>query len=923
MNPHKTETNKMSLTIELRPSKLDKIVLRETIDNKYLKALKKYKKQFLSIPEKFGDSDFVYDEEKMIDKYNKLLSKNKYQYVEMEWARRKVPYGRVFAKHNGSIMCFCYKLRNTLCFNKYHDIDIDNCHPSILNQICELNGYAHTELNKYCVNRKQYLKDLMDTCKIERFAAKCLFISLMLGSSINSWKKKFGVKTTLPKSILDFEKELKTIRDNIAERNPILKKTITTARLKTDPFYDKSRTWQGNVLSYFLCYYEEMLLECIFDYLVENRYIQNNECVLAFDGLMIRRQAGLKNMNTLFKGIENYVYEKTGFVIKMSEKSMDNNYIKELDKLLEDESRNEDNDTKNIKEKVADLKKLFLGEFPFEDLSIFNERFFDYLSLDRASKDMNMTTDYYLKRQYFCENNVMLSETKSFLIKRRSPENNSIYWERQANLNIQHLKFQKFADEEKEELSTLPFEMMVYKDDRTFPRYNYDTFKPMGINEKSKKDNFYNTFSGFEYRDMDVDPTKEDFDLLYDYLNYMFVYICSSNFDIFTYYLSHLREIILNPRSKNGIGVLFYSKDKGVGKNEHCSFLKRVFGEYLCLSTKMNALFERFSEIDDYLVVFFEEISSTILSNNENYSTLKTKITEVSSRRDIKFRDPRKSYSFSRFFFLTNELNSFKVDSDERRMFFLNFLKEYDTKKANEIYALLKEVNNSKVVPRLFGLFLEKFELYSYGNQSEWNNAKPKTGVDELFKNENPVENFLTDMCMNTLKLRQYPSPILSIDKDITFSLNNLYELFKLCMFEDNITKRSFKKTTFKKNVLNIFNNMKSKRDSKLKENVLIVDFEYFTERLKNLKLLEKDVENTDIMKALDEHNRTQIADKDIQKMALNKLILHKQRQKALRIINIENKKQLKSFDKEVKECLNEIKTSYKMTYDRDDVLEL
>jgi len=914
MTAHKTESNNMSLTIEVRPSKLNKIVLRETINLKYLKALKKYKKQFLSIPEKFGDSEFVYDEEKMIDKYNKLLSKNKFQYVEMEWARRKVPFGRVFAKHNGSIMCFCYKLRNTLCVDKYHDIDIDNAHPTILNQICELNGYSHTRLNEYCINRDDYLKELMDVCKVERFAAKSLFISLMLGGSINGWKKKFDVDCELPKKITTFEKELRNIRINIANANPQLKKTITKARLKSDPFYDKGRTWEGNVLSYFLNHYEEMLLETIFEYLVENRYIQNNDCVLAFDGLMVRRQKSLKNMNKLFEGIEAYIYEKTGFVIRMSEKAMTNNFCKELDDLIFLETKSEENNETNITEKLNELKEKFLEEFHYEDLSIFNERFFDYLSLDKAGGAYNMTTDYYLKRAYFCENNVMLSETKSFLIRRRSPENNSIYWERQANLNIQHLQFQKYENDDEEEIITLPFEHMVFKSDRSYPRFNYETFRPIGINEKKVKANYYNMFSGFEYKKLDISPTEKDFESLDWYLNYIFKYICSDNYNIFKYYLSHLREILLKPRSKNGIGVVFYSKDKGVGKNEHSTFLKRVFGEYLCLSTKMNALFERFSDVDDFLCVFFEEISSTVLANNENYSTLKTKITEVSSRRDIKFRDPRKSYSFSRFFFLTNELSSFKVDSDERRMFFLNFIKEFDEKKANEIYKGLKAVNKNKNIAKLFGLFLEKGDFTSYGNQSEWDKAKPETVVNDLFKNENPVEAFLTDMCMNTLKQRQYPSPILSIkDNDITFSLNNLYELFKTSLSEDNLTKRSFRKTTFKKNILNLFNNMKSIKDSKLKENVLIIDYRYMIERLVNLKLLKDDINNDDMLLNLNEHNCMDISEKDIQKLKLEKLESNNKRKKILRNKNYLKQKENKSFEKDTKEVLDEIRTEYKI----------
>ena len=84
-------------------------------------------------------------------------------------------------------------------------------------------------------------------------------------------------------------------------------KHITENRMKKDPFYDPKRTWEGNVFSTFLSYYEEMILEQIFLYLRTNRYIKDDECVLCFDGIMIRKE-GINDIPKLLKDLEDMIY---------------------------------------------------------------------------------------------------------------------------------------------------------------------------------------------------------------------------------------------------------------------------------------------------------------------------------------------------------------------------------------------------------------------------------------------------------------------------------------------------------------------------------------------------------------------------------------------------------------------------------------
>ena len=224
--------------------------------------------------------------------------------------------GRVFSKNALSLQSFRRKIRWYLAHDKYTDIDMVNAYPTILLQLCKNNfkpkEYKH--LQKYVENRNAILNKL----KCDRAKAKMLFITLLHGGSIDRWRRDFNCENVDLSKVKPsfFSNEIKHLIKVFHKQNKHLA-------------IDKSTS----CLSIILQYYENMILEVVYDYLVDNEYIINNDCVLCFDGIMIPKPGDSgdsgdsggntkKHDNDLLQDLHNVVYAKTGFQIVFDYKKM-------------------------------------------------------------------------------------------------------------------------------------------------------------------------------------------------------------------------------------------------------------------------------------------------------------------------------------------------------------------------------------------------------------------------------------------------------------------------------------------------------------------------------------------------------------------------------------------------------------------------
>lgn len=351
--------NFRQLTLTQRTNILDGITLYEPVD---LSILDKLINSTL-LKETFNNPicKTLYANEKIqLLKYKDLIENGR---AVVQYKRYKNnPYGR--SNPNGGLGLFTIRreIRHTLAKDEFEDIDIDNCHPTLLQQIMEECNEPCPLLTDYIKNRNEWLELVRKAYNIENMEIvkkepsllkdipKNLFIRILFSGGIWKWKKDYNISGDYktPQKIKDLVNEIKRLNEKIAEANndlvEIVKKVkLEQGKIDIDGYIkqtkeeiekgEKKRLFNlnGSVSSFFLQEKEIIILEQIFIYCKTNGYIKDENCILCADGLMIQKVLYkpelLKQLNILIK-------IKTGFNLNFSRKGMDQDYLKILDKNL-------------------------------------------------------------------------------------------------------------------------------------------------------------------------------------------------------------------------------------------------------------------------------------------------------------------------------------------------------------------------------------------------------------------------------------------------------------------------------------------------------------------------------------------------------------------------------------------------------------
>ena len=108
-------------------------------------------------------------------------------------------------------------LRPLLLKNYYHDIDIVNCHPTLMIQVCETMGklIAIPKLKEYVANRNDMLQRIADHFGVEKAGCKFAVLRLLNGGSVQKWIKDVGLPAetdTDQPDLRDLAEEARVIR---------------------------------------------------------------------------------------------------------------------------------------------------------------------------------------------------------------------------------------------------------------------------------------------------------------------------------------------------------------------------------------------------------------------------------------------------------------------------------------------------------------------------------------------------------------------------------------------------------------------------------------------------------------------------------------------------------------------------------------
>jgi energy-coupling factor transporter ATP-binding protein EcfA2 len=288
-------------------SSLDGIKLSETIDVNTLDKL--IQSDYLHtdpwINPETGEK-VCYDSEKQ---HLLALRKNiKNNTLSVAYKPSKLGVGRVYAQKSLSLGSIRRELRHTLARDTYTDIDMENCHPVILEQLCRMNNIECDYLTKYVTNRTKYLKEVMDKYQVTRDQAKNLFIRLLYFGNIENWKADNAIVADKDLVFLTkFYKELKCIGLEIVSKNPKLLKLIQKSGKANET---------ASLVSTVLQHYEKKILECVYIYLHSEKVVTDN-CVLCFDGIMIPSKNYVEGLLTqLSATVETQLHFQVVFTTK-------------------------------------------------------------------------------------------------------------------------------------------------------------------------------------------------------------------------------------------------------------------------------------------------------------------------------------------------------------------------------------------------------------------------------------------------------------------------------------------------------------------------------------------------------------------------------------------------------------------------------
>ena len=302
--------SKIDIKINVQTSKLNKLTLFEKPD---VIALNKLINSDL-LKETFHckmTGNVYQNEKQQLIAYRSLINKDGLVPVRYEKAKG-MKYGRVFPAKSLGAVGIRRELRGTLFNNNMVDIDIENCHPELSNQICEANGLKNKYLNRYVKNRPELLQQIQEQYSVDRDSAKTLFIMLLYFGSFERWGKDRNISDQPIEFVTKFKKELSSIGDHIIKENEDLRKAV----IKIKDSGKSEHQIKSSTVSYYFQEIENQILETVYLYCVDKGYI-NKCCSLAYDGLMIPKELYkvelLSELNILIRN-------KFGFDLKFVEK---------------------------------------------------------------------------------------------------------------------------------------------------------------------------------------------------------------------------------------------------------------------------------------------------------------------------------------------------------------------------------------------------------------------------------------------------------------------------------------------------------------------------------------------------------------------------------------------------------------------------
>ncbi len=230
--------------------------------------------------------------------------------------------GRMQAVRSISLQNMQRQIRHTVAAQYYYDLDMENCHPTLLSQMLskERRAPASPELDYYVANTEKCRLRIQDV-GLSRDKAKRVYLSLINGGCAAYKEVSRDLRASDKKdakeiiaSLTRFKKELQSIHAFYAEEPEFEQFKIVCHAKK------KVRNLKASYMNTLLCDAEHRCLMAMYN----STFINSPEdCVLCFDGIMLLKAdfpSGFSKGD--IQSIQEDVYRDAGFRIKLVVKPM-------------------------------------------------------------------------------------------------------------------------------------------------------------------------------------------------------------------------------------------------------------------------------------------------------------------------------------------------------------------------------------------------------------------------------------------------------------------------------------------------------------------------------------------------------------------------------------------------------------------------
>ena len=256
-----------------------------------------------------------------LSKMQKIMMKVGDEYVlNVGYFNNKQNIGRVFPTNLLSLGCLRKDIRQFLIHDLYFDIDIVNCHNSVLQCVCNYYRIGCDVLTDYCIHRNTYFEKLQKLKpQLTKDVTKDLFNMLRNGGTIRNFEKANNIMglDEIP-IIINYKNEMRTIITK-------LKDILGTA--KYEELTKDSQNKDGTFISQYLSTWEVAILEKVVNLTIGKLKLNDavRDVILSHDGFMIHQKyfSDEYGLNNLIEDINaELISLGIGEYIKLINKSM-------------------------------------------------------------------------------------------------------------------------------------------------------------------------------------------------------------------------------------------------------------------------------------------------------------------------------------------------------------------------------------------------------------------------------------------------------------------------------------------------------------------------------------------------------------------------------------------------------------------------